>query len=139
MVSFLSHTIAPRLTSFLFTPFYSLNPAFSGSAASLLICFVPRILVGLLAGLVFAKLSKKSTAAVAAAVCGTAVNTILVLGGVALFFGGQLELAISKAIFAWIGGAILTNAIPEMIAAIAVAGAAVGVLTRLRGQLSMNN
>ena len=39
-------------------PFSSLDPRFSGSFKSLLICFVPRILIGVLSALLFHALSK---------------------------------------------------------------------------------
>ena len=43
--SFINNTMNPTVTSFVFTPFYSLGE-FSGGIGSLVICFIPRILVG---------------------------------------------------------------------------------------------
>src|SRR5699024_2660203 len=45
LTSFINNTINPTVTSFVFTPFYSLGE-FSGVIGSLIICFIPRILVG---------------------------------------------------------------------------------------------
>ena len=45
LTSFINNTINPTLTSFVFTPFYSLGE-YSGGIGSLIICFVPRILIG---------------------------------------------------------------------------------------------
>lgn len=47
LTSLINNTINPTITSFVFTPFYSLGE-FSGGFRSLLICFLPRILVGII-------------------------------------------------------------------------------------------
>ena len=52
LTSFLTNTFTPNLTSFVFTPFYSLGDV-HGNAFSLLICFVPRILTGVVPYFVF--------------------------------------------------------------------------------------
>ena len=53
VTSVIRATITPNLTSFVFTPFYSFNPEFSGNWTSLIVAIVPRVLIGVLAGLVF--------------------------------------------------------------------------------------
>ena len=53
LTSLINNTLRPLVTSFVFTPFYSLDPRFSGGLRSLVICFVPRILIGVVAGLFF--------------------------------------------------------------------------------------
>ena len=45
LTSFINNTMNPTVASFVFTPFYNLGE-FSGGIGSSLICFVPRILVG---------------------------------------------------------------------------------------------
>ena len=58
MCSFIYWTfVAPGAFSFLYTPFYSLGE-YSGNFGSLLICFVPRILIGVVAALTMKGLTK---------------------------------------------------------------------------------
>lgn len=45
LTSFINNTMNPTATSFVFTPFYSLGEM-SGGIGSVIICFIPRILVG---------------------------------------------------------------------------------------------
>ena len=82
--------VAPGAFSFLYTPFYTLGE-YSGNFGSLLICFVPRILIGVVTALVMSGLTKlkvnKFVSATIAGVAGTLTNTLLVLGGIYLFFG----------------------------------------------------
>ena len=51
------------------------------------LCFVPRILIGLTAALMFRALHKKGVAYPAAALTGALTNTVLFVGGLVLFFG----------------------------------------------------
>ena len=57
--SFINNTINPTLTSFVFTPFYSLGE-YSGGIGSLIICFVPRILIGVVPFYVYRLVKKLS-------------------------------------------------------------------------------
>ena len=59
LTSFMVNTITPNLTSFVFTPFYSLGDA-HGNFWSLVICFVPRILVGVVPYFVYQGIRKLS-------------------------------------------------------------------------------
>ncbi len=45
LTSFINNTMNPTPTSFVFTPFYSIGDV-SGGLGSIIICFIPRILVG---------------------------------------------------------------------------------------------
>ena len=45
LTSFINNTINPTVTSFVFTPFYNLGE-YSGGIGSVIICFLPRILIG---------------------------------------------------------------------------------------------
>ena len=47
LTSFINNTMNPTITSFVFTPFYNLGE-FEGGFGSVIICFLPRILVGVL-------------------------------------------------------------------------------------------
>ncbi len=90
LTSIVINTITPTVTSFVFSPFYSVG-ATQGNGYSLLIALVPRILIGVVAGWVFrfvASFDKsKVGACIAAGLLGSMTNTVLVLGGIYVFFG----------------------------------------------------
>lgn len=111
--------IKPNITSFLFTPLYP-----GGNAFSLVICFIPRILIGISAFLVFKgvmKLIHNETVSLAfAGVIDSMVNTVLVMGGAYLFFGAQyakvLEVPVSG-VLAAVLSIVVVNGIPEAVCA----------------------
>ncbi|MEG0378720.1 MAG: ECF transporter S component, partial [Eubacterium sp.] len=82
LTSLINNTFNPTVTSFVFTPFYSLGD-YSGNFLSLVICFVPRILVGIVPYYVYKgmrKIKKNDALALGTAgVCGSLVNTLLVM------------------------------------------------------------
>ncbi|NLM46423.1 MAG: ECF transporter S component [Firmicutes bacterium] len=111
--------VPPSPIAFVFTPFYSLGQ-FQGNFWSLVICFVPRILIGVVTGGVYNALVKRSRvlAHVLSGVLGTLVNTFLVLGGIYVFFGQSYASAIGaeySVLLNLIGMAVLTNGVPEAI------------------------
>lgn len=121
LFSFLVWTFTPPspAVAFVFTPFYSLGE-FQGNLGSLLICFVPRVLTGTVAGAVYHKLSvklpKKDVLCFSiSAVLGSLTNTIGVMGGIWLFFGKQYSTVAGDAILIIILTTILTSGIPEAI------------------------
>ncbi len=129
LFSFLVWTFAPPtpLTAFVFTPFYTFGE-FSGNFGSILICFVPRILVGTVAGLSFHGLSKampqKETLCYAiSGFLGSMTNTLLVMAGIWIFFGVEYASIAGKSILTIIGLTILTSGIPEAIISLIVAPA----------------
>ncbi len=131
LLSFIVNTMMPTVTSFIFTPFYSVGQV-SGNPWSLVICFVPRILLGVVAGLLFqaiaARDKHKYVAYTVSAVAASLVHTVLVLGGVYVFFGRTYAQVIGQAyeaLLGLIGTVVLTNGIPEAILA-AILAAAVG-------------
>ncbi len=136
MCSFIYWTfVAPGAFSFLYTPFYTLGE-YSGNFGSLLICFVPRILIGVVTVLVMKGLMKlfknEFVAAAVAGVAGTLTNTLLVLGGIYIFFGSEYyAMAVtdsSQTLLAFLGMVILTNGLPEaVIGGIAASAIAVPV------------
>ncbi|MDP4153304.1 MAG: ECF transporter S component [Bacillota bacterium] len=73
----------------IFSPFFK-GGAFNGGWGSVVICFVPRILVGVVAGYVFILLFKgkanRKLSLLVSGVLGSLTNTILVLGGIYIFF-----------------------------------------------------
>jgi uncharacterized membrane protein len=123
LFSFLVWTFAPPnpLMAFVFTPFYMLG-ATHGNVWSLVICFVPRILVGVVAGAcfkLFTRLNWKSGVVYGlSGVLGSLVNTLGVLGGIYVFFGHSYATVLGKGfdlLLGLIGLTILTNGIPEAI------------------------
>ncbi|MGL4336154.1 MAG: ECF transporter S component [Turicibacter sp.] len=127
LTSLIMNTFSPTITSFVFSPFYSLGDV-SGNALSLVICFVPRILVGVVPYYVYHGLSKfsakfkggKSTALVVAGVLGSLTNTLLVMNFIYLFFGESYAKA-KDVDFNVLYGVILSiigvNGVPEAILA----------------------
>ena len=129
LFSFLVWTFMPPtpIAAFVFTPFYSLGEI-QGNFGSIIICFVPRILVGVVTGLVYQGLSKKMpkkdvlSMAIAAAL-GSLTNTFGVMCGIWLFFGTQYASIAGQAMILIIGMTILTSGIPEAVVAAIIAPA----------------
>ncbi len=126
LFSFLVWTFTPPspLVAFVFTPFYSFGE-FQGNFFSLLICFVPRILAGTVAGALCSALKNKGNILrfTLAGFAASMTNTLLVMGGIWLFFGGQYQQVVGSAILIVIGMTVLTSGIPEaIIAAITALG-----------------
>jgi uncharacterized membrane protein len=123
LFSFLVWTFTPPnpLIAFVFTPFYGLGTT-HGNIWSLVICFVPRILVGVVAGAcfkLFTRLKWKSglTYGLSGAL-GSLVNTFGVLGGIYVFFGHNYATVLGKGfdvLLGLIGLTILTSGIPEAV------------------------
>lgn len=123
LTSVLNATFRPTLTSFCFSPFVTITiGGIGGNWMSLLIAFVPRILLGYLAGLIYEKLCRKgineNVGIIAGALTGAITNTVLVLGGIYLFFGSAYADAIKVAydtLIAVLLGVVATNGIAEAI------------------------
>ena len=137
LFSFIVWTFMPPnpALAFVFTPFYSFGE-FPGNFWSLVICFVPRILIGVFAGLTYRGMEKicKSGAVNMglAAVTGTLANTIFVLGGIYVVFGASYAAANGIAyelLLGVIGTVILTNGVLEIVLAVL---AAIAVCTALK-------
>ncbi len=130
VTSVIRATLTPTLTSFVFTPFYSFSPEFHGSWKSLIVAIVPRILIGVVAGLAYqlaAKYVKQDAAAFAAAgFLGSITNTLGVLGLIYLLFGEQYAAAAGESFELLLGiimGVVGTQGVPEaIIAAVLVCG-----------------
>lgn len=124
ITSVVKATIQPKITSFVFTPFYSFSPEFSGNWMSLIVAILPRILIGVVAGLVFqglVKLIRNQTVSLAVAgVLGSMTNTIGVMGLIYLLFGEQYAAAGGtdpSLLLGVILGVVCTNGIVEAIIA----------------------
>lgn len=129
LFSFLVWTFAPPspIAAFIFTPFYTIGE-YSGNFGSLLICFIPRILTGTVAGVTYRKLStsfpKKDILSFSlSAILGSLTNTLGVMGGIWLFFGNQYSTIAGEAILLIVLSTILTSGIPEAIVSAVLASA----------------
>jgi uncharacterized membrane protein len=132
LFSFIVWTFMPPnpIVAFVFTPV-----ANGGNFWSILICFVPRILVGVVAGAsfrafsaVFEKHPKWQPIGYAlSGILGSMANTVFVLGGIYAFFGRSYAGAIGKAydvLLTLLGVTFVTNGLAEAtlgaVAAVAV-------------------
>lgn len=145
LVSLLVFSIYGYPGAFLFSPLYSMQLAegntllaWGYALASLVICFVPRILIGFVSATVFNALNKKNggvaKAAVAAGVAGSLTNTVLVLTGILLFFAQPYSQLGGKVIWALLGTSVLVNGIPEAIVTPILTAAVVVPLLRLKSR-----
>lgn len=89
-----------------------------------LVSVLPRILIGVVAGYVFAwltnKMKQQYLAMGIAALLGSLINTLLVLGQIYLFYNGHSQALYqidTKAMMPYILGVVGTNGIPEAIIA----------------------
>ena len=138
LTSFVNNTINPTVTSFVFTPFYTLGE-FQGGIGSLIICFIPRILTGVVPYYVYQLCLKKGKEDVSAPglVCagfsGALTNTLLVMNLIFLFFREGYAAAngvAETAVYGFILSIIGMNGIPEAIVA--------AILTVLIGKVLLN-
>lgn len=125
ITSVIRATITPNLTSFVFTPFYSFSPEFSGNWTSLIVAIVPRVLIGVIAGLGFRFImrvshDKQALALPVAGFIGSMVNTIGVMGLIYLLFGEQYAAAGGQSfdlLLKVIMGVVAVNGVPEALIA----------------------
>lgn len=100
LTSFVNNTINLTITSFVFTPFYNLPGKTHGSIASLIVCFLPRIMVGISSCFIFnliKKISKNNMISLSiAGIIGSITNTVLVMCGIYMFFGNDYSIAIGQ-------------------------------------------
>ncbi len=140
--SFINANINPTITSFCFSPLYSVG-GITGNGFSLVICFLPRILIGVVAYYVFVGMRKlfkgnKGGLTVSLAVAGVAgsmTNTLLVMNFIYLFFGKTYAEVIGKSfevLYGVILGVIGTNGVPEAIVAGVITTAVCSVFFRSR-------
>lgn len=110
---------------------FGVNPVFTA-----LICFIPRILAGLLPGLIFRAMTKKKDSLAAyfvSAAVGSLTNTVLFVGGFCLLFRDtMLGMAADNGLspLAFIAIAFLLNASVELIANTAIAAAVSKAVTK---------
>ncbi|MBR5474830.1 MAG: ECF transporter S component [Lachnospiraceae bacterium] len=125
LTSLITNTTTPNATSFCFSPFIQVGE-FGGNIWSLVICLVPRILIGIVAYWVYRgfkwllKNKGDSINMIAAGVAGSMTNTLLVMNLIYLFFGESYAAATGRAyevLYAAILGIIATSGLAEAIVA----------------------
>lgn len=129
LTSLINNTINPTATSFVFSPFIQIGDI-HGGLASIIICFVPRILVGVIPYYVYKLITKPGKSEVSkkrqsialgfAGVLGSLTNTLLVMNMIYLFFKdayAQANEVASSAVYTFIMGIIGINGVPEAIVA----------------------
>ena len=112
ITSMIKNTVQPNATSFVFSPFVPVFGKDKGSLFAIVVCIVSRVMIGVVAGLLFKALSKtKLSKALSAGVCGfcgALTNTILVMCGIYLFFGRSYSAAKDQAYETLIGTVMAT-------------------------------
>ena len=128
-ISFITATIITTPTSFIFSALQPVPGTNHGSLLAILIAFVPRILVGILPYFVY-QIGKNRLSSGFAAFVGAATNTILVLGGMYVFFGHILKWSLAVLLQT----IVATNSVVEVIIAIILTAAIVPALQKSRGK-----
>ena len=130
LTSLIKNTLQPNLTSFVFSPFVPVFGEESGSLWAIIISLVPRIMIGVVAAFVFVLLTKlkinKTVSSAAAGFCGSLANTVLVMGGIYVFFGESYSAAKDiayNALMATVSATITGAGITEAIVSAVVCGA----------------
>ena len=128
LTSFINNSfISPNITSFTFTPLYSVGE-FHGNVWSLVICFVPQILVGVVPYYVYkfvmwlfkGRKGGETVSLALAGLSGALTNTLLVMNLIYFCFGEQYAAAKEKAFegFYWVILSVIgINGVPEAIVA----------------------
>jgi uncharacterized membrane protein len=143
LTSLLSNFMTPTVLSFAFCPFIPVPGTAHGSPLALVICFVPRILVGIVPYYVYQgmrKLTRNSPkgeylSLLLGGISGAITNTALVMGLIYFLFKGAYATAKSIPVNAVAGvvlGIVGTNGIPEALVAAVVTVAVCKPLLQLR-------
>ena len=125
LASLLKNTLVPNLSSFAFSPLIPVPGLDRGSPWALVVCFVPRILVGVTPWLVYTLPRRRGSVLQAgsmalSAVVGAFTNTALVMGLIALLFRDAYAAAQgipAEAVLGFILGIVAANGVPEAIVA----------------------
>lgn len=124
LLSFIVNSfVTPTITSFVFTPIIAIGDV-PGNFWSIVICFVPRILLGVAASLLYQGLQRfdkrGSWSYIVTGVLSSFIHTVLVLFGIYIFFkdsyAGAYGMA-SSALLPAIGTVIGTNGVLEAVLA----------------------
>ncbi len=140
LTSLINNTFSPSVTSFVFSPFIEIGDGLGGSPLALVICFVPRILVGVVPYFVYngidglLKGKKKSVSLMLAGIAGAMTNTILVMSMIYIFFGkawAEAKQIAYEAVLAVIGSTIAINGTIEAVVAAVLSSALCAVLLKV--------
>lgn len=137
LTSLINNTVNPTPTSFVFTPFYSIGE-FGGSMLSLIICFVPRILVGVVPHFVYKGLKRfnENISLILSGIAGSMTNTLLVMNMIYFFFADKYasakQIAVDTMYKAVILPTIGINGVVEAIVAAVIAVAIVKALSKIK-------
>jgi len=134
-MSMINATINPGLLSFMFSPFAPTPVGFNANPLSLVVAFLPRILLGVLAALLYQFIKNKRwklpIATTIAATVAASLHTIMVLSLWIIIFTRPLATALGvdglAGVLLFTGGIIINNAIFEVI----LAGVLVTTLARV--------
>jgi len=135
VTSFISNTFTPVIMSFAFSPLIPVPGADSGSLMALVICFIPRILVGIVPYYIYRLLNSLFNGKLnllsfgIAGIAGSVTNTFLVMNGIYLIFKASYAAALgihTDTVYRAILAVIFTNGIPEAL----FAGIVVSALCR---------
>lgn len=144
LTSFLRATFEPTVTSFVFTPFIQIGNM-HGNFFSLVIAFGPRILLGWLSGMMYRYSRKKFNTTFSAGVIAainTMIHTLLVLGGIWVFFASPYAEALNittTALMSAFIATITTNGILETILAAIIIPVLVRVLSSTVERMGLKN
>jgi uncharacterized membrane protein len=128
--SMAKNTFLPNATSFVFSPFVNIG-GYGGNWRSVIICMVPRILIGIVSYAVFYQFdrrNKRKTGLICGGAAAAVTNTVLVMSGIYFLFGREYAAASGRALNGLalvIMGIVGTQGIPEAIVS-AVLTAAIG-------------
>lgn len=101
-------------TAFLFTPFAE-SASYKGNFGSIIICFLPRILIGLTSAIMSDVSNKSIMGDIFGSIVGSLTNTVLVIILIFVFFGNNNPVIAGKGILAVLSATVITNGIPEAI------------------------
>lgn len=145
--SLINNTITPAVSSFAFSPFIPLPVTGRGSPLALLVCFVPRILVGVVPWFVYMGLRKmtgkrfNAVCLVISGVAGSLTNTLLVMHMIFFFFKdayASVRNVAADAVYTVILGIIAANGIPEAIVAGILTAAVCGIMNAILKPIKSN-
>ncbi len=126
LTSFISNTFTPAIMSFAFSPLIPIPGTDKGSFMALLVCFIPRILVGIIPYYVYKSLDKlfnkkfKIVTFTIAGIAGSLTNTLLVMNGIYFIFKDSYAIARNiplDTVYSAVLTIIFANGIPEAIVA----------------------
>ncbi|RDY30659.1 ECF transporter S component [Lachnotalea glycerini] len=126
LTSLISNTFTPVILSFAFSPFIPIPGTDSGSLMALIICFIPRIMVGIVPFYVYRLLDKlfarrkQLITYVLAGIAGSFTNTLLVMNGIYFMFKDSYAAARNipiDTVYSAVLTIIFANGIPEAVIA----------------------